>query len=194
MLLALVVRADSGFSGGLSPEERTASGISRLTPPQVAKLDVLVARDITLAHEGGVTGFESSFSARRTPQERVEAGIDRIPERERSTLDALAARAIAYGPPASAAFAYAPPAAATPQQTLVSAPPKLEVHGDLGLTVGGGSHGSSFYGTSADLFVTDPSGRFTVGIGFSEFHAKGPVRPYGPYCLAPPVDPMFPFW
>ncbi len=55
--------------------------------------------------------------------------------------------------------------------------------------VGAGGHGSSFYGTSEDLFVTDPSGKFTLGLGFSEFHGKGLVGPYGPYCPIPYVPP-----
>lgn len=193
-LAATVSASAAGFSEGLLPEERVASGVSRLTPAQVGALDALVGRDVALAHEGGVTGFSSSFTARHTAQERVAAGINTITDKERSMLDVLAARAIAYGPPPSASFAYAPPAAAAPPETLVSAPPKMQVHGDLAFTLGGGSHGSSFYGTSADLFVTDPSGKFTLGIGVSEFHSKGPIGLYGPYCPVPPIDPMFPYW
>ena len=100
-------------------------------------------------------------------------------------LDMLAARAIAMGPPPMQAFEYAPPAPAAvpapPPETLVSAPLGTQVHGDLSFTIGGGSHGSSFYGTSMDLFVTDPSGRFTVGIGVSEYRGKGFFAPYYPY-------------
>jgi hypothetical protein len=85
----------------------------------------------------------------------------------------------AMGPPPSQAFTYARPAAPPPPASLVSAPLSVEVHGDLSLTVGGGSHGSSFYGTSMDLFVTDPSGKFTIGVGFSEYRGKGFFNPYG---------------
>lgn len=191
LLASAASAAQAGFIEGLSPDERAASGLARLAPAQAARLDALVGRDVSLAHEGGVTGFASSFTARRTPQERAEAGIDPLSAGERSMLDVLAARAIAYGPPAQASFSYA--ASAAPPETLVSAPPKAQVHGDLSLTVGGGSHGSSFYGTSADLFVTDPSGRFTVGVSVSTFRSKGFVGPYGPGCLAPPDDTLFPF-
>ena len=165
MLLATMARAaEAGFSDGLSAEEKAACGITRLTAAQLAALDGLVGRDVTLARQGGVTGFSSAFLARHSAQERAAAGIGLLSDKERSTLDRLAARAIAMGPPPS---------------SLVSAPLSVEVHGDLSLTVGGGSHGSSFYGTSMDLFVTDPSGKFTIGVGFSEYRGKGFFNPYG---------------
>lgn len=81
----------------------------------------------------------------------------------------------------------------------VSAPLRAEVHGDVSFTVGGASHGRSFYGTSADISVTDPTGRFTVGVGFDEFKGKGLLGlygPYGPYSLYGPVGPPYlaPYW
>ena len=180
MLLATMARAaEAGFGDGLSAEEKAACGITRLTAAQLAALDGLVGRDVTLARQGGVTGFSSAFLARHSAQERAAAGIGLLSDKERSTLDRLAARAIAMGPPPSQAFTYARPAAPPPPASLVSAPLSVEVHGDLSLTVGGGSHGSSFYGTSMDLFVTDPSGKFTIGVGFSEYRGKGFFNPYG---------------
>jgi len=183
MLLATGARAaEALFSDGLSATEKVACGIQGLAAQQVAALDGLVGRDVTLAHQGGVTGFSSTFAARHTPRERAAAGIDRLSDKERSILDSLVATVIAIGPPPSEAFAYAPaPAPAAPAEVLVSTPPHLEVHGDLSFTVGGGSHGSSFYGTSMDLFVTDPSGKFTLGIGVSEYRGRGLFGPCGPY-------------
>jgi hypothetical protein len=191
MLLAMMAKAATpGFSDGLSAEERAACGLTKLTAPQVAALNGLVDRDVTLAHQGGVTGFSSTFAARRTPRERAAAGLDRLSEKQRTVLDSLAARTIAMGPPPLQAFAYAPPPPVPPTDTLVSAPLGAEVHGDLSFTIGGGSHGSSFYGSSMDLFVTDPSGKFTLGIGVSEYRGKGFFGPYGPFCpiyAAPPL-------
>jgi hypothetical protein len=182
--------AEAPFSGGLSPGERAAVGISRLTAAQVATLDGLVGRDVALARQGGVTGFSSSFSARLTAQERAAAGIGRLSATERAALDSLAARAIASPPAPSDTFTYEPPAAPPGMQdVLVTAPLKLQVHGDLSVTVGGGGHGSSFFGTSEDLFVTDPSGNFTVGVGVSEFRGKGLYGlcgPYNPLLYGPP--------
>jgi hypothetical protein len=95
------------------------------------------------------------------------------------------------------AFSYAPPPAppppAAPPETLVSQRLAPVVHGDLSFTVGGGSHGSSFYGGSADLFVTDPTGTFTVGVGVSEYRAHGWGGPYGLFCTpyAGPFPPGY---
>jgi hypothetical protein len=184
MALATMARAaEPGFTGGLSAEEKAACGITKLTAAQAAALNVLVVHDVTLARQGGVTGFSSTFLARRSAQDREVAGLDRLSEKERSAIDALVARAIAMGPPPLQDFVYVP-AAQPSADTLVSAPLGAEVHGDLSFTVGGGSHGSSFYGTSMDLFVTDPTGRFTLGVGISDYRGRGFFSPYGLYCPA----------
>jgi hypothetical protein len=182
----------AGFSAALSPGERTLAGLAKLTAAQAAALDSLVERDAAIAREGAVTGFASGFTARRTPRERAAAGIDLLSDAERASLDALAARQIAYGPAPMAPFTYAPSAGPAPDGLLVSAPLRPEVHGDVSLTFGGG-RGSSFYGTSADVFVTDPSGRFTLGVGVSEFRGKGLIGPFGPFLLDP-YDPFLAGW
>jgi len=182
--LMLATVAHAGFGGGLSPDEQALSGIARLTPAQVAALDALVAHDVDLAHQGGVTGFSSDFAARHTAQERAAAGIDQLSEKEILNLDALVARAISFGPSSSETFSYQGRPKAPVPETLITEPPKLTVHGDVSVTVGLGSHGSSFFGTSADVFVTDPSGRFTVGIGVSDYRGRGYFGPFGPYCGA----------
>jgi len=188
VLLASRVPAEAAFTQGLTEEETSASGISKLSPPQATALDELVDRDVTLAHQGGVTGFSSAFTARHTEKERKAAGIDRLSDQERGVLDSLAARTIALGPPPSEPYAYAPPKPtptptprSVPSAQSVSAVPLLEVHGDVSFTVGSGSHGRSFYGTSVDLNVTDPTGRFTVGVGFDDYRGKGLLGLYEPY-------------
>jgi hypothetical protein len=187
LLGAAAAEAAESFSAGLSAEERAACGAAKLTPGQVAALDSLVGRDVTLAHEGGVTGFSSAFSARHTAKELASAGIDRLSDKERSALDSYAARAIAFGPSPSQAFAYAPaPPTPAPAEKLVSAPLGLDVHGDVSFTVGAGSHGTSFYGTSADVFVTDPSGKFTLGFGVDSYRGRGFFLP-----IAPCLDPLY---
>ena len=177
------------FSDGLSPDERAACGLAKLTPKQVSALDAYVGRDVTLAHEGGVTGFSSAFSARLNPQQRTLTGVDRLSEKERAFLDTMAARTIAMGPPPSQEFSYRPSAAAPPPppEEVVAPPPSVQVHGDVSFTVGGG-HGFSYYGSSMDLFVTDPSGKYTIGVGVSEFRSKGLFGPYAPFCF----DPLLP--
>lgn len=202
LLAASVQAADDAFCESLSPQERVSAGITKLTGEQVTALDALVSHDTTLAQQGGVTAFASAFLSRHTEPEREAAGLAGLSEKERVSLDRIVARTIALGPPPEQPFAYSPPKAKpspSPSTVQVSAPRHAEVHGDLSLTVGGGSHGRSFYGTSADLSVTDPTGRFTVGVGFEEFKGKGLLGlygPYGPYSLYGPVGPPYlaPYW
>jgi hypothetical protein len=196
MLLATSAKsAESSFTGSLAPEERIEVGILKLTPSQATALDGLVSHDMTLARQGGVTGFSSTFIARHTVAERTGAGIDRLSAVERTALDRLVARTIALGPPPDQPFAYSPPARPVPppdtSKVTVSAPLRAELHGDLSFTVGGGSHGSSFYGTSMDLSLTDPTGMFTVGVGFEQFRSKGLIGLYGPYSPYYPYDPYY---
>ena len=187
----------SSFSDGLSPSERSAAGTSKLTASQVAVLDGLVAQDVTLAHDGGVTGFSSGFSARHWDRERLATGLDRLSAEERAALDTYAARAIALGPPPGQEFTYSPPRAAPappppPPPAAVMTAQHFEVHGDVSFTVGAGSHGSNFYGTAADLSVTDPTGHFTVAFGVEDYRGKGllglcaPDGPLGPGYFADP--------
>jgi hypothetical protein len=188
---ALCQASALSFTAGLSPSEVTAAGIPKLSPAQADALNALVARDVTLAHEGGVTGFSTGFLERHSEKERASAGISQLNDTERRNLDRFVAAAISIGPPPDEGFRYAPPPSPTPKpavtETEVVLPQKLQVHGDVSLTVGGGGHGQSFYGTSADVYVTDPNHGFTVGVSFSEFRGKGlldlcgPYGPYGPY-------------
>jgi hypothetical protein len=205
-LASVAHAADIRFVAGLSAEESAAIGVSRLTPAQAAALDRLVSHDATLAQQGGVTAFATPFVERHTPAERTAAGIVLLSDGERAALNSLVARSIALGPPPDQAYVYSPPAKPTPApappETLVSAPLHAELHGDVTLTVGGGSHGSSFFGTALDLNLTDPSGRFTIGAGFESYRGKGfpllgPWAPYGPYSAYGPVGPAYvgpPYW
>jgi hypothetical protein len=192
VLLAASAHAyDARFIDSLSPQEKAAAGIPKLTAAQMAALDVLVSHDATLAEQGGVTGFSSGFLARHAGAEREAAGISRLSDKE---------QAFTYKPPQ--AKPTPPPA---PSEVAVSAPLHAEVHGDLSFTVGGG-HGSSFYGTSMDLFVTDPTGKFTLGVGFDDYRGKGilplyspygPYGTYGPYSAYGPIGPAYvgpPYW
>ena len=177
LLVALCARsADTSFIENLLPAQKTATGVSKLSTSQVSILDALIAQDVTLAHDGGVTGFSSGFSDRHMEREGLASGLDKLTTQERTALDSLAASAIAIGPPPEQMFAYSQPKVAPPPippKASVSTPLKAEVHGDISFTVGAGSHGSSFYGTSMDVAVTDPTGHFTLAVGFDDYRGKG---------------------
>jgi len=208
--LAAAARADEPtFSAGLSSEDRTASGLSHLTATQLAIMDGLVAQDVTAAHDGGVTAFSTGFSERHWAHERSASGLDQLTATERAVLDRLAARAIALGPPPQSLFQWQPPKKPAPVAAAPAPAPKpgptdaavsylkqLEVHGDVSFTVGGASHGGSFYGTSDDVVITDPVHNFSLAFGVDDYHAKGPVGlyaagyPYNPYGLYGPFSPV----
>jgi hypothetical protein len=169
----------NGFTRTLSAGERAAIGAGQLSPAQLARLDGLVDRDIRLARDGEVGGFASTFTQRLTARERSAVGVDRLTAAQVARLDALVARAIATPPPPEAEFAWQPrPAAPASAAVVPTKPPGLEVHGDVSLTVGGGS-GGSFYGTALDLLLTDPNGKYTIALGFSTWHGSGRGRGRG---------------
>jgi hypothetical protein len=197
--------AETEFLSSVNPTDRVSSGISHLSPAQQAALAKCANRDITLAREGDVTGFSGSFTERRTDEERHAAGIDTLTRPERDILDALVANAISYHPMTyQAQVAAPPPPKASPPPSLVLTQPKMQIHGDLSLTVGAGSGGGSFFGTAMDVSMTDPSGKFTLAVGYSVVRSKGlppwyfdpygPYAPYGPYVgpgplMGPPLLP-----
>jgi len=192
-LLFLATALRAGFVDNLTPPEQAGAGLTHLSPPQLAALNELVDHDQTLAREGGVTGFARSFLQRRTPLERARAGLEQLTSAERDELDSLVAFAIANPPPEIPHFIHHP----KPTAALVAPPPapplvftpvplKPEVHGDLSFTVGGGK-GVSFYGSTLDLYVIDPQGRYAISVSLSQFHGKGPISP----CLLDPSWPWF---
>ena len=198
LLASASAAAPVGFIEGLSAPEQLRVGAAKLSDSERAVLDGLVARDVQVAHDGGVTGFSTTFLERHNGAEESAAGVPRLNPAERAALNSLAARSIAIGPPPDQAFAYSPPAAkAAPPPTarMVSEPLRAQLHGDLSLIVGTEGHGRSYYGTAADLSVTDPSGKFTIAVGFDQFRGTGllglcseygPYSPYGPVLAGPP--------
>jgi len=184
--------AGAGFSDSLTPQEKAASGLVRLTPAQASKLDALVARDEVLAREGAVTGFSTSFTQRRTGKERLEAGLEGLSASQRARLDSLVAFAIADPAPVVPVYE---PRPAPPAASFSSPPLKPEVHGDISLTVGGGK-GVSFFGSDLDINITDPLGRYSISIGISEYRGKGLSFPGPGFPLLPghPPIPGCPFY
>lgn len=190
-ILATVARVYAGFSDDLVPADRAASGIVQLTAPELAQLNAYVARDITLARDGGVSGFDGSFSQRLTVEQRTRAGLERLTPAQMAKLDDLVAFAIAHPAPLRAVYPAHPAATPTPAAS-VAVPWKPEIHGDVSLTLGGG-HGSSFYGGGMDLNVFDPDGRFSVTVSLGEIKGKGraPVWPGNPLPDSVLSDPGF---
>jgi hypothetical protein len=56
----------------------------------------------------------------------------------------------------------------------------MEVHGEVTLAYVWGSGGAHGYGASMVTTATDPSGKFSLTVGISQFNGKG-FRRYSPY-------------
>lgn len=167
------------FSQILTPAERTATGFDHLTAEQAKSLNGLIERDITSARQGDVVAFAKSFTQRRTPDEWKRAGIDRLTDNERAQLDRLVATALAARPVVPyVRYPYTPAG----QGSVSVDKPKPEVHGEVSVFVGAGSGGYSAYGGAFDATVTDPSHRFTLGVGMSDVHVRS-----GRGCIDGPV-------
>lgn len=171
--ISAAANASESFTGSLSSADAAASGIARLSASETAALDQVVAHDETLARQGAVTGFSTTFLERRTAQERAAAGIDHLTPDQSAKLDDLVARAIASG---SAQAVFYQSAAVFPSEMTVP-PLRPQIHGDVSFTIGGGK-GGSFYGGSMDVIMTDPEGRYSAAVGFSEYRGRGRCLPW----------------
>jgi hypothetical protein len=170
----IVARAEqAGFISSLSAEDKTISGITRLTEQQVAALEQQVLREIAVARQGATVAFASTFTHRRTPVERTQAGLDRLTTPELAQLDRLVAAALANHPPPTSPQATASEPYASPSSYVQVVPRKMEIHGEMSLTYMSGSGGRQGYGASMFTTATDPSGKFSLTVGLSQFYGKG---------------------
>jgi hypothetical protein len=169
---AIPARAESAkwydfvFTETLSIQDQTAAGFAKLTDDEQALLNASVAREVSLARAGNVRGFAGTYIGRRTADERARIGLDRLSPDEQARLNSLVAAAIAGGPvsPASASFL---------GKDALSVVNRLQIHGEVSLTVGSSGHGRNFYGTSFSTTITDPETGLTIGLGYDQFHGSG---------------------
>jgi hypothetical protein len=176
---ALADVAQPGFTATLSSENKAASGIAKLTEPQRAALDQQVQREIATARQGDTVAFATSFTHRRTPQQRVEAGLDHLMTPELTQLDHLVAVAVANRPTPTEMQSVASlttPLTSAPWVEIT--PRKMEIHGEMSLTYVSAGSGRNGYGASVITTATDPSGKFSITVGLSQFHGKGLYHPY----------------
>jgi hypothetical protein len=168
-LMALTVWAaeDTPFTDSLSSAEQTAMGLTKLSAAQRTALNIQVQHDVTLARQGDVTGFATTFAQRRTATERSADGLDLLGNDERRQLDASVARIIAQ--PATPALAHLSRHSDAVEVTTC----RPEIHGEMTLVAGAGSHGGSFYGGSLTGIYDDPSHNFSMAVTYAEIHGKG---------------------
>jgi hypothetical protein len=165
------------FTDSLSSTEQPAMGLTKLSAAQRTVLNAQVLYDITLARQGEVSGFATTFTQRRTATERAADGLDLLSNNERQQLDAFVARAIAQpaGPVLTHLARHRDEAEVTTYRP--------EIHGEMTLVAGAGSHGSSFYGGALTGIYDDPARKFSVAATYAEIHSKGIC--VDPFILAP---------
>lgn len=157
--------ADGGFTATLSAAQQTAAGLTRLSADEQTVLNTLVAREVSLARQGGVKAFAGTFLSRRKPAELAAAGLDRLSPAEAAQLNEIVAAAIAAGP-------------ATPEPRewkkgeLASDKPRVQVHGGVSLTYGWGGGGTYRAGSVyTDLY--DPATGVALSLGLAEASGSG---------------------
>ena len=175
LLSALSVRAEStSFTSSLTEENKTAIGLSKLSPEQLAALDAQIVREVSAARQGDTPAFSTSFTHRRSPQQRKSAGLDQLMTPELRRLDELVALAVATKPPSTGPTITKPFVSTPPGGDWVEiTPKKLEVHGEVTLAYMWGSGGRSGYGASMATTVSDPNGKFAFTVILSQFNFKG---------------------
>jgi hypothetical protein len=58
----------------------------------------------------------------------------------------------------------------------------MEIHGEMSLTYVSAGSGRNGYGASMITTATDPSGKFSITVGISQFYGKGLYNPYEYAC------------
>ena len=169
---------DARFSATLSAEQRTETGLDRLTSDEVAVIDALVHQDQDTADRYADNPVRrTAFSARRTARERDLAGLASLTPAEVGQLDRFVALRI---PPRPAPAPFLPfDRVQLDEGGLAPRRAGPEIHGSLTLAYGW-SRGGSVRGAESHVTYADPRHRFALSIGYAEYHGTGRAS-----CLAP---------
>jgi hypothetical protein len=183
---------DVRFSLTLNAEEKSASGLTRLSSDEVAVIDALVRRDTTgRAGSTMAANTPETFSQRLTENERRTAGLPKLSAGELPKLDAFVDR---FQGAKLARTLLAPPAylARSSRVTPTEAKKEREIHGSFSLSYGFGSGGYSEKTGSMVLTMEDPARRYSISVGYTESHVKGGYIYRDPYYRDPYYrDPFY---
>lgn len=166
---------DVRFSQTLSGADRTASGLDRLNSDQLAVLDALVRRDLTARTAPSAKPLAAEFSQRLSADERRNGGIILLKPDEVTRLDWFLDR---HAAGLLARSLLAAPAFVAPASRLRPTEAKEksgQIHGSYSLSFGWGKGGYSEKTGSIMLNYQDPAGRYSIGVGYTESHIKGPA-------------------
>lgn len=174
------------FSSTLSPAQRTETGLDHLTTDNVAVIDALVRLDASNATRLVRNNIRTTrFSERHSAHERDIAGLEQLTPEQLRKLDQFVALRIP-APPADADLAYASVRLDSTTPIAVAKKPGPEIHGSVSLTYGWSKYGST-RGGDMNVSYVDPRRRYSVTVGYSEYHGNG-LAPY-PYTSSPYLSP-----
>ena len=164
------------FSSTLSPAQRAEVGFDQLSIDNIAVIDALVRLDAANATRLVRNNIRTTrFSERRTGHERDIAGLGRLTPEQLKKLDQFVALRIP-APPTDADLAYSSVRLDTTTPVVTVKKPGPELHGSVSLTYGWSKYGSTRGGDASVTFV-DPRKRYSVTVGYSEYHGNG-LAPY----------------
>jgi hypothetical protein len=173
-LVAAVQAADGDrFSQWLTAAEQKEAGLEKLSSDQVAVLDALIRRDLTTRVAGQTEDSPAEFSKRLTADELRNTGIPTLTAAEQTYVDSFVAR---YASARLARTLLAPPVYIAKGRLVEPSEKKKgrEIHGTFSLSMGWGSGGYSEQTGSMMLRMDDPEHKFSISVGYSESHIKGP--------------------
>ena len=168
---------DVRFSATLAPDQREVTGLAHLSADNVAVIDGLVRQDEAASKFKNNNVDHTRFSERRTERERDIAGLNQLTPAQLTRLDGLVGLRINGPAPTEPATVVTTSGTAVQSAT---AGRKLDIHGELGFTYGWGKGGNV---SGGDLILTydDPAGRYSVLVGYAEYHGKGLAPCYFPF-------------
>jgi hypothetical protein len=185
-LTAAVFAAEGGFIATLSTADQQAAGLTRLSAEQQLALNTQIAREVSLARQGGVSGFAGTFSSRRPPAERAASGLDQLAPEELAVLDRAVASALAAAPVPITSVRRMREAEFERQK-------RYETHGEVSFVYGFGSDDRRLIGGSVYTEVHDRQTGVTLGVGVSRYDSKGFGWGYDdPFCDYGPGLPLAP--
>jgi hypothetical protein len=170
--------ADARFSQAISPDERQAIGLAKLTSDELAILDALIRRDIAdrMFHEAE-PNTPATFTERLTADEQKNTGVAKMSPEERTQLNTTIAK-IQIGGQVQTLMTnpvLLPRTASLIRENGKKEKRGLETHGSVSLSYGWGSGGYSTRSGSMVVNMTDPDKKYSITIGYEETHIKGPA-------------------
>jgi len=170
--MAIAAPASTGFTGKLTVEQKTETGLDTLTANELTALDHLVAADVARGRH--TPSLADPYSQRYGETDAKEAGLDRLTQEQLAKLDGLIATAVAAAPAPRLQPRERPRLRG---DDVLSDQRRLQVHGGFSLTYGSAGGGRNFHETGAWVSYFDP----VTGIGLSFAYSRYSGDMFGSY-------------